>query len=43
MDALLSALPFALLLLLCPLAMLFMMRGMHGGRSGHAPGAAITT
>lgn len=37
MESLVSALPFVLLFLLCPLAMLFMMRGMHAGHSGHAP------
>lgn len=31
-----SYLPFALILLVCPLMMFFMMRGMsHGGASGH--------
>ena len=33
MDALISALPL-LIILACPLMMIFMMRGMHGGRGG---------
>ena len=35
MDALLALLPFALLFLLCPLMMLFMHRGGHGGGQHH--------
>jgi hypothetical protein len=32
-----SNFPYLLLILLaCPLMMVFMMRGMHGGRDGHA-------
>ena len=39
MDALLALLPFALLFLLCPLMMLFMHRGGHGGdQHGQADG-----
>lgn len=34
MEALTGLLPFALFLI-CPLAMIFMMRGMHGGQSRH--------
>ncbi len=34
MEALTGLLPFALFLI-CPLAMIFMMRGMHGGQSKH--------
>ena len=40
MESLLSALPVVLLLLICPLAMLFMMRGAHGGHAGGHPHAA---
>ena len=29
---------FLLLILACPLMMIFMMRGMHGGQSGNADG-----
>lgn len=29
---------FLLLILACPLMMVFMMRGMHGGHGGHADG-----
>ena len=35
MEAILSNLPFALLFLLCPLMMLFMHRGGHGGEHDH--------
>jgi hypothetical protein len=31
MDWLVGAIPIALLVLMCPLMMIFMMRGMHGG------------
>jgi len=31
MDWLVGAAPIALLVLMCPLMMIFMMRGMHGG------------
>ncbi len=31
MDWLIGAAPIALLVLMCPLMMIFMMRGMHGG------------
>jgi len=34
MESLFSALPVLLLLLICPIAMLFMMRGAHGGHAG---------
>lgn len=35
MEAFLALLPFALLLLVCPLMMLFMHRGGHGDRQQH--------
>lgn len=31
MDWLIGAVPVALVVLMCPLMMIFMMRGMHGG------------
>ncbi len=51
MESLIGLLPFGLLALICPLAMLFMMRGMmggHGKNEGHAasnvePDRAIAT
>jgi Protein of unknown function (DUF2933) len=36
MEGLLSFLPYALLFPLCPLMMLFMHRGGHGGEQHHA-------
>jgi len=39
MESLIGLIPFALIALACPLAMLFMMRGMmggHGKNEGHA-------
>jgi hypothetical protein len=38
MDWLIGTVPIALLVLMCPLMMIFMMRGMHGGHgrpTGH--------
>ncbi|MBI5283952.1 MAG: DUF2933 domain-containing protein [Chloroflexi bacterium] len=35
MESLIGLLPFGLLALVCPLAMLFMMRGMMGGHGKH--------
>lgn len=35
MEGLLAFLPYALLFLLCPLMMLFMHRGGHGGEQHH--------
>lgn len=32
MDWLIGAVPIALVVLICPLMMILMMRGMHGGR-----------
>ena len=42
MTSLLPLLPTALIALVCPLAMFFMMRGMHGGHGQpqHAPATA---
>jgi hypothetical protein len=47
MESLIGLLPFAIIALACPLMMIFMMRGMHGGhgeQGGHvghgAPDAA---
>ena len=43
MESLIGLLPFWLLALVCPLAMLFMMRGMmggHGKNEGHAASSA---
>jgi len=37
MDWLIGVVPIALVVLICPLMMIFMMRGMHGG---HADSAA---
>lgn len=37
MDWLIGVLPLALVVLICPLMMIFMMRGMHGGH-GKAAG-----
>lgn len=34
MDWLVGAIPIALVVLMCPLMMIFMMRGMHGGHRG---------
>ncbi|TAK57215.1 MAG: DUF2933 domain-containing protein [Dehalococcoidia bacterium] len=39
MEFLAGLLPFAILLV-CPLMMIFMMRGMHGSHSGHEGHAA---
>lgn len=36
MDWLIGALPIALFVLICPLMMIFMMRGMHGGHGDSA-------
>jgi hypothetical protein len=35
MGSLIGLLPFAIIALACPLMMIFMMRGMHGGHSEH--------
>jgi hypothetical protein len=35
MESLIGLLPFGLIALVCPLAMLFMMRGMMGGHGEH--------
>ncbi len=38
MESLIGLLPFAIIALVCPLMMIFMMRGMHGGhgeQGGH--------
>ena len=35
MESLIGLLPFALIAVVCPLMMIFMMRGMHGGHSEH--------
>lgn len=44
MEGLIGLLPFGIIALACPLMMIFMMRGMHGGghgqQSGHGDHAA---
>lgn len=35
MEAILGALPFLVILAVCPLMMIFMMRGGHGGHGAH--------
>jgi hypothetical protein len=35
MESLIGLLPFALIAVVCPLMMIFMMRGMHGGHNEH--------
>ena len=36
MDSLIGVVPIALVVLICPLMMIFMMRGMHGGHGDSA-------
>ena len=36
MDSLIGVAPIALVVLMCPLMMIFMMRGMHGGHGDSA-------
>jgi len=40
MDWLIGIFPIALVILLCPLMMFFMMRGMHGGQTHTGPTAS---
>jgi hypothetical protein len=42
MDWVIGVMPIALLVLMCPLMMIFMMRGMHGGH-GHSSGREDTS
>jgi hypothetical protein len=43
MESLIGLLPFGLIALVCPLAMLFMMRGMMGGHGEHGGHATSDT